>query len=115
MDDPYLELYVDISTDQSEVKPADRNLSARGDSRPEQTAIRVGLTTDYSRRFLLTRAGHPNGRAMHPGLAGAASASGDEIFSTFSGGIHADGTTAPGFFNYYVGYSVPSTPVELPP
>lgn len=35
-----------------------------------------------------------------------------EVFSTFSGGIHADGHTSPGFFNYYVGYSVPSTPIE---
>ncbi len=45
-------------------------------------------------------------------LAGAAPASADEISSIFSGGIHASGTTSPGFFNYYVGYSVPSTPVE---
>lgn len=35
-----------------------------------------------------------------------------EIASTFSGGIHADGSTTPGFFNYYVGYSIPPTPVE---
>jgi hypothetical protein len=35
-----------------------------------------------------------------------------DLLSTFSGGIHADGTTTPGFFNYYVGYSVPSTPIE---
>lgn len=34
-----------------------------------------------------------------------------EISSTFSGGIH-DGATSPGFMNYYVGYSVPSTPSE---
>ncbi len=46
------------------------------------------------------------------GLAGAAPASADEIISTFSGGIHVDGTTSPGFFNYFVGYSVPSTPAE---
>ncbi len=46
------------------------------------------------------------------GLAVVGPASADEISSVFSGGIHADGSTAPGFFNYYVGYSVPSTPIE---
>lgn len=47
------------------------------------------------------------------GLAVAAPAAGSvEIPSTFSGGIHADGSTTPGFFNYFVGYSVPSTPIE---
>jgi hypothetical protein len=35
-----------------------------------------------------------------------------EVSSTFSSGIYADGSTTPGFFNYYVGYSVPSTPIE---
>ncbi|MDX2131155.1 MAG: hypothetical protein SFY69_03770 [Planctomycetota bacterium] len=35
-----------------------------------------------------------------------------ELTSTFSGGIYADGTTSPGFMNYYVGYSFPSSPVE---
>ncbi len=34
-----------------------------------------------------------------------------EISSTFSGGIF-DGATTPGFFNYYVGYSFPSSPSE---
>lgn len=44
--------------------------------------------------------------------AGASRADTLELSSTFSGGIHAGGATAPGFMNYYVGYSVPSTPVE---
>lgn len=34
-----------------------------------------------------------------------------EISSSFSGGIY-DGATTPGFFNYYIGYSIPSTPSE---
>lgn len=34
------------------------------------------------------------------------------IESTFSGGLHADGSYSPGFMNYYVGYSIPSTPIE---
>lgn len=47
-------------------------------------------------------------------LAGAPAASGEilELTSTFSGGIHASGTTTPGFMNYFVGYAVPSTPIE---
>lgn len=50
-----------------------------------------------------------------PALIGAlvtSSAHAVEITSTFSGGIHAGGGTTPGFMNYYVGYAVPSTPVE---
>jgi len=34
-----------------------------------------------------------------------------ELTSTFSSGIY-DGGTSPGFFNYYIGYSFPSTPSE---
>ncbi len=34
------------------------------------------------------------------------------IESTFSGGMHDDGSYAPGFMNYFVGYSIPSTPIE---
>jgi len=51
-------------------------------------------------------------RCAFVGLAVAAPAAGEEIFSTFSSGIYADGTTTPGFFNYYTGYSIPSTPIE---
>ncbi len=39
-------------------------------------------------------------------------ASAVEVSSTFSGGLYASGTTTPGFMNYYVGYAVPSTPIE---
>ncbi|GJQ29136.1 MAG: hypothetical protein HBSAPP03_10200 [Phycisphaerae bacterium] len=35
-----------------------------------------------------------------------------EIESSFSGGIWSTGVTAPHFMNYFVGYSIPSTPVE---
>jgi len=47
-------------------------------------------------------------------VAGAPVATGEilELTSTFSGGIYASGTTTPGFMNYYVGYAVPSTPIE---
>lgn len=34
------------------------------------------------------------------------------IESTFSGGMHDDGSYAPGLMNYFVGYSIPSTPIE---
>lgn len=59
----------------------------------------------------------------HPTLAGllsalvlsAGAAHADvtiEVESSFSGGIWDGGITAPGFMNYFVGYSFPSTPVE---
>ncbi|MBX3317044.1 MAG: hypothetical protein KF902_09315 [Phycisphaeraceae bacterium] len=35
-----------------------------------------------------------------------------EVSSSFSGGIYDGGLTTPGFFNYYVGYSFPSSPPE---
>ncbi|MBX3362654.1 MAG: hypothetical protein KF705_14620 [Phycisphaeraceae bacterium] len=34
------------------------------------------------------------------------------VSSSFSGGIYDGGLTTPGFFNYYVGYSFPSSPPE---
>lgn len=53
------------------------------------------------------------GRCACIGLAVAAPASASTVISsTFSSGIYADGTTTPGFFNYYIGYSIPSTPIE---
>ncbi len=44
-----------------------------------------------------------------PSLAGPGSV---EIESSFSGGIWEGGVTSPGLMNYFVGYSIPSTPVE---
>lgn len=45
-------------------------------------------------------------------VPGAARAAVVEIESTISGGIHADGLFFPGMMNYFVGYSIPSTPIE---
>lgn len=46
------------------------------------------------------------------GATGIARGSPIVIESSFSGGIWDGGVTAPHFMNYFVGYSIPSTPVE---
>ncbi len=50
--------------------------------------------------------------AIAGGSAGSVAGDTVEIESTFSGGLYADGHHFPGFMNYYVGYAIPSSPIE---